>query len=84
MTTNGRECALESQTRLRYACRVLDRRETLMLDRGSFITDGGLETTLIFHGGFELPFFAAFVLLESDEGRSALEDYFRTYRGDRS
>jgi hypothetical protein len=28
-----------------------------------FITDGGLETTLIFHEGLELPDFAAFVLL---------------------
>jgi S-methylmethionine-dependent homocysteine/selenocysteine methylase len=49
------------------------------LDRGSFITDGGLETTLIFHGGFELPFFAAFTLLDSDEGQAALRAYYRTY-----
>jgi hypothetical protein len=43
-----------------------------MLDSGSFITDGGLETTLIFHDGFELPDFAAFILLDSEEGRAAL------------
>ncbi len=49
------------------------------LDRGSFITDGGLETTLIFHNGFELPFFAAFTLLDSDEGQAALRAYYRTY-----
>jgi homocysteine S-methyltransferase len=44
-----------------------------------FITDGGLETTLIFHQGLELPEFAAFVLLESEEGREALRRYFEPY-----
>lgn len=33
------------------------------LGRELFLTDGGLETTLIFHDGFELPDFAAFLLL---------------------
>jgi homocysteine S-methyltransferase len=45
----------------------------------AFLTDGGLETTLIFHDGFELPDFAAFVLLENDAGRQALRDYYRRY-----
>lgn len=49
------------------------------LDGGLFLTDGGIETTLIFHEGFDLPYFAAFVLLESDEGTAALKNYFRTY-----
>lgn len=44
-----------------------------------FLTDGGLETVLMFHDGFELPEFAAFVLLDSDEGRRALRRYFRAY-----
>jgi len=44
-----------------------------------FLTDGGLETTLIFHDGFELPEFAAFDLLNHEEGREALRKYFRTY-----
>jgi S-methylmethionine-dependent homocysteine/selenocysteine methylase len=44
-----------------------------------FLADGGLETTLIFHDGFELPDFAAFVLLRDDAGRAALEKYFRTH-----
>ena len=30
------------------------------LDGGFFVTDGGIETTLIFHQGLELPDFAAF------------------------
>jgi hypothetical protein len=29
------------------------------LGGGLFMTDGGIETTLIFHGGFDLPEFAA-------------------------
>ena len=49
------------------------------LDGGLFLTDGGLETTLIFHEGWELPCFAAFVLLDSDRGRKALGDYFDRY-----
>jgi S-methylmethionine-dependent homocysteine/selenocysteine methylase len=44
-----------------------------------FITDGGMETTLTFHAGLDLPCFAAFVLLESDEGVRALRDYYRPY-----
>ena len=34
-----------------------------------FLTDGGIETTLIFHDGLELPHFAAFHLLRDAEGR---------------
>lgn len=44
-----------------------------------FITDGGLETTLIFENGFDLPEMAAFVLLKSIDGRDVLESYYRTY-----
>lgn len=44
-----------------------------------FLTDGGLETTLIFHEGWELPDFAAFHLLKDEQGRAALSSYFRTY-----
>ena len=33
-----------------------------------FLTDGGLETTLIFHNGMELPHFASFDLLRTAEG----------------
>ncbi|MFQ5937273.1 MAG: homocysteine S-methyltransferase family protein [Acidiferrobacterales bacterium] len=44
-----------------------------------FLTDGGIETTLIFHEGLELPSFAAFDLLKHDQGYEALRKYFRTY-----
>lgn len=46
---------------------------------GLTLADGGIETTLIFHDGFELLDFAAFPLLESAEGRAALERYFVSY-----
>jgi homocysteine S-methyltransferase len=45
----------------------------------TFITDGGMETTLIFHQGFELPCFASFVLLEDEVGVQALRSYFAPY-----
>lgn len=43
------------------------------------LTDGGLETSLIFLDGLDLPDFAAFPLLETDEGSAALERYFEAY-----
>ena len=44
-----------------------------------FLTDGGLETTLVFLDGVDLPCFASFPLLQSEEGRMKLENYFRPY-----
>lgn len=44
-----------------------------------FLTDGGLETTLIFHHGIELPHFAAFVLLGDRDGRALLRQYYESY-----
>ena len=49
------------------------------LDGGVFMTDGGLETTLIFHEGFDLPEFAAVDLLRSDVGIEALRSYYVQY-----
>lgn len=49
------------------------------LDDGLFLTDGGIETTLIFHEGIDLPLFAAVVLLDDDEGTEALRRYYRPY-----
>lgn len=49
------------------------------LQGGLFLTDGGMETTLIFDAGFELPHFAAFVLMDDPRGRAALEAYYRRY-----
>lgn len=44
-----------------------------------FLTDGGLETTLVFLEGFELPYFAAFDLLKDERGYNAIRDYYRRY-----
>jgi homocysteine S-methyltransferase len=44
-----------------------------------YISDGGLETTLVFRDGIELPDFAAFPLLDADTGRAALARYYRPY-----
>jgi homocysteine S-methyltransferase len=44
-----------------------------------FLTDGGLETTLIFHDGIALPYFAAFDLLKDAAGTEVLEGYFARY-----
>jgi homocysteine S-methyltransferase len=44
-----------------------------------FLTDSGLETDLIFHGGFDLPEFAAFVLVDETRGMAALDTYFRRH-----
>jgi S-methylmethionine-dependent homocysteine/selenocysteine methylase len=49
------------------------------LDGGMFLTDGGIETTLIFHDGLELPYFAAFHLLKDGPGKEALRKYFRSH-----
>lgn len=41
-----------------------------------FVTDAGLETDLIFNRGIDLPEFAAFVLIDDDNGMRALRDYY--------
>jgi len=43
------------------------------------LTDGGIETTLLFHEGFDLPCFASFPLLEEERGRAALRRYFKPF-----
>ena len=44
-----------------------------------FLSDGGIETTLIFHDGLTLRDFAAFELLNTAEGEAALRKYFGSY-----
>lgn len=55
------------------------RRTLPQLNGNVFVTDGGIETTLIFQDGLDLPHFAAFDLLRRPEGREALRRYFRRY-----
>jgi homocysteine S-methyltransferase len=44
-----------------------------------FVTDGGMETDLIFHHGVDLPHFAAFPLLDTADGRALLTRYYDGY-----
>lgn len=44
-----------------------------------YLTDGGLETTMIFHLCIELNHFAAFELLNDDDGKHLLKEYYSDY-----
>lgn len=46
-----------------------------------FATDGGLETTLIYHDRLDLPLFAAFDLLKNEHGTDILRRYYLRYAG---
>ncbi len=48
------------------------------LDR-PFLTDAGLETDILFNRGIDLPHFASVILLKTEDGRRALDDYFRGF-----
>ncbi|MEM7498417.1 MAG: homocysteine S-methyltransferase family protein [Pseudomonadota bacterium] len=47
-----------------------------LADPRTFLTDGGFETAMLFLEGFDLPAFAACVLLEDDAARTAMDRYF--------
>lgn len=49
------------------------------LPAAGYVSDGGLETDLIFHRGLDLPEFASFPLVEDDAGRTVLRDYYDGY-----
>jgi homocysteine S-methyltransferase len=49
------------------------------LSRSPFLADGGIETSLIFHDGLDLPHFAAYDLLTREGGEDALRRYFEPY-----
>ena len=48
------------------------RNQLPQLSSATFMTDGGLETDLIFNKGIDLPEFAAFDLLKSSDGKQIL------------
>lgn len=49
------------------------------LSGAPLVTDGGMETDLIFHHGVDLPHFAAFPLVETPQGRDQLTRYYDSY-----
>lgn len=55
------------------------RKNLPQLEGRFFVGDGGMETTLIFHEGVDLPHFAAFTLLETEQGRAQLRRYYERY-----
>jgi homocysteine S-methyltransferase len=56
-------------------------REVGMTDTAEwrYVTDGGIETDLIFNHGVDLPGFAAYPLVWTEEGRTLLRDYYDGY-----
>jgi S-methylmethionine-dependent homocysteine/selenocysteine methylase len=44
-----------------------------------FLTDGGMETTMIFHEGMSLPHFAVFDLLRTADGERQVRAYYERY-----
>ena len=55
------------------------RNQLPQLADGIFLTDGGLETSLIFHDHVDLPEFAAFDLLKNESGYQRLKAYYQPY-----
>lgn len=49
------------------------------LDGEVLLTDSGLETSLVFHDGLDLPCFASYPLLDTAEGRGRLAAYFQRH-----
>ena len=62
---------------------AMHRKPLPQLDDRLFLTDGGIETTLLYHDGLDLPDFAAYRLLDDLHGELALLKYFHSYARDR-
>ena len=65
--------------RPRLQAMTRQQRDLPQLSGGLFLTDGGIETFLIFQQGADLPFGAAYVLLRDDAGVAQLTRYFEEY-----
>jgi len=52
---------------------------TSQLECCHYLTDGGMETDLIFNRGIDLPCFASFDLLSTEWGRTVLREYYQSY-----
>ena len=68
----ARRAVLDVRRRVDWRSTMSHRGSLPQLEGGLFFTDGGLETTLIFHRGRDLPAFAAFDLLKDDDGTEEL------------
>ncbi|MDX6234349.1 MAG: homocysteine S-methyltransferase [Nocardioidaceae bacterium] len=54
-------------------------RTSSLLDGGGWVTDGGLETDLLFNHGVDLPEFASFPLVQDEQGSAMLRSYYGEY-----
>ena len=72
-TLNGQTVSAKGSNPAKYRSRLP------MLSNEIFLSDGGLETTLIFHEGLELPLFMSFPLIENEEGIGHIRNYFRPF-----
>lgn len=50
-----------------------------LLDGGGWVSDGGLETDLLFNHGVDLPEFASFPLVQDEQGAALLRSYYEEY-----
>jgi S-methylmethionine-dependent homocysteine/selenocysteine methylase len=55
------------------------RQKLPQLQDNLFLTDGGIETTMIYHEGIDLPFFAVFDLMKTAKGADVLRGYYSRY-----
>lgn len=53
--------------------------DRLKTTRRFYLSDGGLETYMIFDRGYDLPCFSAAALLDTEDGRAELAAYFESY-----
>lgn len=70
---------LQFQPQTEETTMTVEHENIALIDSTTFIMDGGLETTLIFENGYDLPEFAAFPLLDQKEGREILRNYYIRY-----
>jgi homocysteine S-methyltransferase len=75
------ELSADSIAAMRKEMRIMAQyRQSLpQLAGGIFLTDGGLETTLVFVDGMDLPCFASFPLIANAVGQQRLREYFSPY-----
>lgn len=57
----------------------LYRKNLPQLDDAMFITDAGLETMLVFQDNYDLPEFAAYDLLRTEQGYEKLFNYYKSF-----
>lgn len=55
------------------------RNQLPLLEDRRFMTDGGLETSLVFHQGVDLPYFASYDLLKTQEGVALIERHYERF-----